>query len=312
MLSLLASVAAGAVLVPWQAARREARAEAGHPPEGRFLDLDGVRVHAVEMGKGPDVVLIHGSSGNARDMTFRLAPALADRYRVIAFDRPGLGYTDDINPAGASITEQADLLSRAAARMGAERPVVVGQSYGGAVALAWAVHHPGAISALVPVAAASTPWDTPLDAYYRMTSSPIGQWLAVPLLAAFVTPRRIEKEIAAVFAPQPTPEGYSDHFGPGLTLRRASIRANARQRANILREIIELEPRYPDIRVPTEIVHGTADSTVDLDLHSENIARLIPGAVLTRLPGIGHMPQHVATADVAAAIDRAAARAGLR
>ncbi len=311
-MSLLASVAAGAAVVPWQAARREARAEATHPPQGRFIDVDGVRVHAVEMGAGPDVVLIHGASGNARDMTFRLAPALADRYRVIAFDRPGLGYTDDINPAGATIAEQADLLSRAAARIGAERPVVVGQSYGGAVALAWAVHRPDALSALVPVAAASTPWDTPLDPFYRVTASPLGQRLAVPVLTALVTRRRVEREIAAVFAPQPVPEGYADHFGPGLTLRRETLRANARQRANILREIIEQAPRYPDIRVPTEIVHGTADTTVDLELHSETLARRIPGAVLTRLPGIGHMPQHVATAEVAAAIDRAAARAGLR
>ncbi|TDK47497.1 alpha/beta hydrolase [Antarcticimicrobium luteum] len=296
----------------WRAARAEARAEASHPPGGRLIEVDGVTVHAEVMGDGPDVVLIHGASGNARDMTFALAPLLAERYRVIVFDRPGLGYTDRIGAGGASIADQAALLVRAARALGADRPVVMGQSYGGAVALAWAVHHPEALSALVPVSAASHPWETPLDLFYRITSSPLGQALAVPALTAWVPNGKVDRELAAVFAPQPVPEGYSKHFGPGLTLRRESLRANAVQRATLLDEIRALAPHYPRISVPTEIVHGTADSTVDPMLHSENLARRVPGARLTWLEGIGHMPQHVAAPDVAAAIDRAARRAGLR
>lgn len=299
-------------LTLWRAKRAEVRAEACHPPRGRLVDVDGVMIHAEVMGDGPDVVLIHGSSGNSRDMTFRLAPLLADRYRVIVFDRPGLGYSDPLHNAGASIVEQAALLTRAARMLGAERPVVVGQSYGGAVALAWAVHHPEALSALVPVAAASHPWETPLDLFYRVTSSPWGQRLAVPALTAWVPTAKVDQALEEVFAPQRVPSGYGEHFGPGLTLRRGSLRANAAQRANLLAEIAALAPLYGRISVPTEIVHGTADTTVDPGLHSENLARRVPGARLTWLEGIGHMPQHVAAPDVAAAIDRAAQRAGLR
>ena len=296
----------------WKAARHEARAQSTHPPQGQILDIDGAQVHAVTMGHGPDVVLIHGSSGNTRDMTFRLAPLLADRYRVIIFDRPGLGYTDRIDRSGTTIRQQADLLVRAAGELGAEQPIVMGQSYGGAVALAWAVHHPDSLSALVPVAAASNPWTTPLDPLYRVTSSWLGSALVVPMLTAFVTDTRVEQAMVGVFAPQPVPEGYIEHFGAGLTLRRTSLRANAMQRAQLLDQIIELQPRYGEISVPTEIIHGTADDTVNFSLHSGNLERQIPGAVLTPLPGVGHMPQHVAAPDVAAAIDRAAARAGLR
>lgn len=90
------------------------------------------------------------------------------------------------------------------------------------------------------------------------------------------------------------------------------MRANAMQRANLLDEIINLQPRYGEIGVPTEIVHGTADTTVGLAWHSEKLAQDIPGAELVRLDGIGHMPQVVAAPEVAAAIDRAATRAGLR
>ena len=66
-----------------------------------------------------------------------------------------------------------------------------------------------------------------------------------------------------------------------------------------------------EINVPTEIIHGDEDTTVPAWNHSERLVTRIPGANLTLLPGIGHMPQHVAAKDVAAAIDRAAQRAGL-
>jgi pimeloyl-ACP methyl ester carboxylesterase len=312
MLALLLALAAFAAFVAWRAARHEARAEASHPPLGQILDVDGVPVHAVVMGDGPDLVLIHGASGNLRDMTFSLAPRLAERYRVIALDRPGLGYTQRINTTGATLAQQADLLSRAALQLGAETPIVVGQSYGGAVALAWAVHHPDRVSALVPVAAASNPWDTPLDLLYRVTSHPLGSALVVPVLTAFVSDDRIDRALVGIFAPQAVPAGYGRYVGAGLTLRRRTLRANAAQRANLLSEIEAQVPLYPGIGVPTEIVHGTADTTVGLSLHSEKLVRQIPGATLTRLDGIGHMPHHVAEDAVVEAIDRAAARAGLR
>ncbi|MBR9842244.1 MAG: alpha/beta hydrolase [Rhodobacteraceae bacterium] len=300
-----------AAVTLWRAARHERRAEASHPPEGQFLTVEGHRVHVVVRGEGPDLVLIHGASGSTRDMTFELVKHLETRYRVLIFDRPGLGYTDRINRTGATITEQADLLSKAAAQLGATKPIVMGQSYGGAVALAWAVHFPDRLSALVPLAAASSTWETPLDTYYTLTSH---RWLGpivIPLLTAYVSDDYVDQVMASVFTPQAEPAGYGAYFGPGLTLRRKTLRANALQRANLLGEITALYPRYGEITVPTEIVHGDSDTTVPAWNHAERLVARIPGARLTLLPGIGHMPQHVAAPDVAAAIDRAAARAGL-
>lgn len=290
----------------------EALAEASYPPEGQFLNVDGVQVHAVIMGKGPDVVLIHGASGNTRDMTFSLAPQLAEDYRVIVFDRPGLGYTDPISETGATLVQQAELLKKAAVQLGAVKPIVVGHSYGGSVALTWAVHHPDNISAMVLVAAASNPWTTPLDTYYKITSSVIGSALVVPLITAFATNAHIDDAMTDIFAPQPTADGYGENVGAGLTLRRESTRANALQRANLLAEITALAPRYGEISVPTEIVHGTDDDTVNYESNAVQAAGQIDGAELTRLEGVGHMPHHVAEDDVIAAIDRAATRAGLR
>ena len=310
------ALAVFSAIVSFRATRHEERAEAAYPPQGQILDMGGVKVHAVVMGPDdgsvPDLVLIHGASGNARDMTFTLAPRLADRYRVIVFDRPGLGFTDRLNSTGASIREQADLLSRAAAALGAKQPIVMGQSYGGAVALAWAVYYPETVSALVPVSAPSLPWDTPLDTFYRITSSRLGSAFAVPLITAFVPDSRIDQTLRSIFAPQAVPDGYADYVGVGLTLRRKSLRANADQRANILDEITALEPLYERLTLPIELVHGTADTTVGNAIHSARLVDRIDSANLTTLDGVGHMPQHVAPDAVVDAIDRAATRAGLR
>jgi len=297
--------------VQYRAQAHESRAESSHPPQGRILQIQGHRVHAVISGKGPDLVLVHGASGNARDMTFSLAPRLARHFRVIAIDRPGLGYTDRINRSGATIVDQAGLLAATARELGADRPVVLGHSYGGAVALAWAVHHPGTLSALVTLAAPSNPWESDLSTYYKILSHPILGPLAIPLITAFIPDARVKTEIAAIFTPDPVPDGYTDHVGAGLTLRRHSLRANALQRARLLPQIKALHTRYDRIGVPTEIVHGTADTTVGLTIHSEPLSKQINGARLTRLEGVGHMPHHAAEDAIVEAVRRAARRAGL-
>lgn len=316
LLILLGLLAAVAMVVLWKARAHETRAEAAFPPEGRIMMVDGHRVHAVVLGpqdgSAPDLVLIHGASGNTRDLTFDLAPRLAQDYRVIVLDRPGLGYTDPIDRGGATITQQADLLQTAAARLGARRPVVMGHSFGGAVALAWAVTRPADIAALVSVAGAAKPWDSGLPTYYKVLSHPVLGPLAIPVITAFVPDSYVRRAVNAIFAPQSAPTGYLDHIGAGLTLRRRSLRANALQRANLLAEIEALHTRYGALSLPVEIVHGDADTTVGLSIHSEPLAQQIDGARLTVLDGIGHMPHHAATGAVIAAIHRAAARAGLR
>ena len=301
----------GAALTLWRAARNEAASEAHAPPLGQIIEVDGHKVHALVKGSGPDLVLIHGSSGNIRDFTHSMVDQLTDRYRVIVFDRPGLGYSDPVNPKGASIFEQAAILQKAAAQLGADKPIVLGQSYGGSVAYAWAVEHPKSLSALIALASPAKPWNSDLPRLYQLNSHPLWGKLLPPIIAAWIPSDRVAREVEAVFAPQASPEGYADHFGTGLTLRRKSLLANAFQRANLLSEIGHLSPRLSEISVPTEILHGDVDTTVSLDIHSRPAAKDIDSAVLTVLPGIGHMPHHVAQPEVISAIDRAAGRAAL-
>ena len=70
-------------------------AEHKHPPIGRFLDVDGVRLHYIERGTGEPLVLIHGNGTLIQDFTANgLVDRLSERYRVIVIERPGYGYSD--------------------------------------------------------------------------------------------------------------------------------------------------------------------------------------------------------------------------
>lgn len=295
-----------------QASRREAEALSDFPPEGEILSVDGLNVHVVVKGNsGPDLVLIHGLSGNSRDFTHALANRLSLKYRVLIFDRPGMGHSDPL-PLDNSIVEQARHLKKAAGMLGAHLPIVLGQSYGGAVALAWAVRFPNRLCGLVLLGTPSQPHKTPMAWHYRLNANILLSQLSAPLITAFVPDSTIKSELADVFRPQKPPLGYGAHIGAALTLRRGALRINALHRKRLSAELEALEPLYRSITLPTEIIHGEADRIVSLQIHSIPLAKKIDGANLVVLPGIGHMPHHVARDEVISAIDRVAARAGLR
>jgi pimeloyl-ACP methyl ester carboxylesterase len=310
-LAALAALAGGAFTVDRRAATREAAAEAAFPPLGQILTVDGLRVHAFVEGSGPDLILIHGASGNLRDWTFSLIPQLINRYRVIAFDRPGLGWSDPLPSGKDSPADQAAHLRRAAEQIGVQTPVVLGHSYGGSVALAWALDAPET-RALVLVAAASMPWEGSIWFMHNVMGNRIGAHTVVPLISAFAGMGTVEASINGIFAPEPAPAGYMDYIGAPLTMRRASLHNNSAQVAELKPHIIAQSARYPVLTLPIELVHGDADTIVPLKVHSIPLSNLLPNAVLTVLNGKGHGIHQTQQAEVIAAIGRAAARGGLQ
>ncbi len=146
---------------------------------------------------------------------------------------------------------------------------------------------------------------------YRVNGSVLGGILAVPLIAAWVSPGFVARQVAGMFPPGRQPPGYAGYVGAALTIRRHSLRANAVQRVTLRSEIEAMVPAYAGLDLPFELVHGDADDTVDFGVHALAMARDAPGAHLTRLPGLGHMPHHLAADTIVAAVDRAAARSGL-
>ena len=139
-------LAATAVLVYALALQAETR----NPPIGKWVDVEGVRLHYLEKGFGEPLVLLHGNGTMIADWVLSgLAPVLAQRFRVIAIDRPGFGYTS--RPRGRLWTPsaQADLVRKILGRLGVERPIVIGHSWGTMVSLALALDHPHDVRGLV-------------------------------------------------------------------------------------------------------------------------------------------------------------------
>lgn len=286
------------------------RPEAAYPPIGKFVEVKGLPIHYAEAGEGPTVILIHGANGNLRDFTYSLFGKLAERYHVIAFDRPGHGYSARPAVDGEAPAVQAAILSEAAAKLGVKRAVLVGHSWGGAVAAAWALDRPEQTAAMVSLAGAVYPWGGGGGALYAMANSGIG-----PLLGAaartYVSGDRMESLVADVFAPNPPAPGYARYIGVPLALRPDTFRYNAVEIDHLNDMLKPQAARYGELAMPVEIVHGEEDKTVGYEVHSVPLQRAAQRANLTLIPGVGHMPHHAAEPVVIDVIDRAAERAGL-
>ncbi len=282
---------------------RARRAERDHPPRGRFVEVDGMRLHYVERGTGTPIVLLHGNGSMARDFEIsQVVELAAARHRVIVFDRPGYGFSE--RPRGRAWTPsaQARLLAKAFRGLGIERPVVVGHSWGALVAMALAVEHPTAIRGIVllggyffpsprlDVALASIPAIPVLGDLLRHTVAPfLGRLLAPGL-------------IAKVFTPAPVPAAFAA-FPVELSLRPSQLRASAEESAMMVPAAAALSRRYREIAVPVAVVAGTGDRIVDFHRQSERLHRELARCAIDPVTGAGHMIHHQAPQRVLAAID---------
>lgn len=277
------------------------------PPIGKFAQSGALKVHHTDEGSGQPVILIHGASGNLRDMTFSLAPAVSRNYRAIAMDRPGFGYSDRPEEQGFDPAVQARILRGAALDIGAEKPIIVGHSWAGSLVLSWALQFPEEVGGVVILSGATMPWGGDLSFFYTLGASPVFGPLVADMLSVFVNQGRINDAVERVFEPQTPPPGYAAYIGGPLSTRPMTVRANSEDLDN-LNEILKRQSQdYANIDRPVEILHGTVDKIVGIGIHSVPLNQRLPRSNLTILEGIGHMPHHAAQDEVLAAIGRLAA-----
>ena len=237
-------------------------------------------------------MLLHGASGSLRDWTFSHFDDLAQNWQVIAFDRPGLGGSDPAEDP--SLHAQAMLMDKALSAMGIERFTLVGHSFGGSVALAWALAAPEHVRAMLLLGAPSHVWPGTPGRLHDITTTPVIGRVFSEALPLIVGDARIERGIASVFAPQPVPQGYALHIDVSRVIHPPIYRRNSYQVSALKDQVRQMTPRYPSLTMPIEIIHGTADDTVSHSIHSQALMKAVPNGRLTLLEGIGHMPHHVA------------------
>ncbi len=281
---------------PGSASRRGAR--------GRFVLVDGVRVHVIVRGRGRPVVLIHGNGAMAEDFaTCGLIDRLAERYRVIAIDRPGFGRTDRPRNRIWTASAQAALLNRVLERLKAERPLLVGHSWGTLVALAMAFEPGRTARGLVllsgyyfPEQRADVSLAGPLalpgvgDAARALVPAPVNRALAV-------------QAFHRVFWPQPVPARFAAAFPVEIATGATQLRAATEDAATMNAAAGWLQGGYHRLALPVAIVTGSADTIVNPATQSMRLHQVLPGSTLKVLPGQGHMIHYGARSAVERVID---------
>jgi pimeloyl-ACP methyl ester carboxylesterase len=269
-----------------------------YPPQGRFVEVTGGKLHLAELGAAkhaddPAIVLIHGASANLEDMRIALGKKLAEEGRVILIDRPGRGWSERVGGAqAASPARQARAVAEALEKIGVTRAILVAHSWGGALALAFALDHPQMTAGLVLLAPTTHPWNGGISWYYTLATTPVIGPLFAYTLAPPLGLTLISNAGGAAFLPETAPSDYVKRSASALVLRPKAFIANARDVAELKSNLVVLAPRYGTITVPVTILTGDCDDAVSPDVHSRALAKVLPQARLEILPGVGHMPHH--------------------
>ncbi len=293
---------------------RTAQVERENPPRGRFIEVDGVRLHYIERGEGPVVVLLHGNGIVANDFeTSGVLDALSERYRVIAFDRPGYGYSARPRTTLWTPDAQARLLHHALQELKVDSSIVVGHSWGTMVAMAMGLQVPDFVRGLVLLSGYYYPtlrMDVPVMAQPAIPLvGDVLRYTVSPLIARLLWPLMKKR----VFSPMQVSERFN-RLPVWMMLRPKQLRASGAEAAMMAPAAMSLAKRYGQLRVPVQILCGTRDKMLMPSTHSEHLHQTLERAgrdsELQLEPGVGHMVHYAHPEMVARAVDAIAAQVG--
>jgi pimeloyl-ACP methyl ester carboxylesterase len=273
------------------------------------VTVAGVPVHYVRTGAGPPVVYVHGAKGSVYDLLLSMGDRLASQYTAVAFDRPGSGFSGRSPRDDGSPQSQAAVLRAAAAELGLERPLLVGHSFGAAVALAWALDAPGDVTAVVTLCGYVLPLGGPPPWVVALMRSPTTLRAVGRLGRSKLGRPLVDSALRRAFFPGRPPADYA-RIAPALALDEARLISDGDVRKGAEAGLRALQQRYAHLDVPVLVVVGEQDRMVPPST-SENLHALLPRAEIVRLPTSGHMPQFTDPDAVLAAVDRAAALGGV-
>ena len=285
ILAFVAILGAGLVLFAMYIRRR---VEAAVPALGRFVQVGDSRLHIVERGSGPTLVLVHGLGAQLRNF-YALVEHLAPKFHVICVDRPGCGYSTRPAHVSASLLGQADTIAKLLASLGLEKPIIVGHSYGGALALALALNHPERVGGLALVAPLTHAQDVVPHAF-RDLVIPSGRLrrLIAWTIAAPASIAAGAKIMDLVFRPDAVPADFATSAGGLLALRPGQFFCASSDLIGVRDDLRTMVARYPSIRVPVGILFGRGDAILSYQDHGVAMQSKIDGLTVSLVEG-GHM-----------------------
>ncbi|WP_306754507.1 alpha/beta fold hydrolase [Paracoccus actinidiae] len=265
------------------------RAEQRNPPVGRFIDVDGVRLHYLERGEGPPLVLLHGNGSMIQDfVSSGLVDMAARQHRVIVFDRPGYGHSTRPRGRVWSPEAQADLLREALDRLGVSQAVILGHSWGASVAVAMALNHPQMVRGLVLASGYYYPTARVDMALLSGPAVPlvgdVSRYTIAPLVSRLVWPLLLRK----IFGPAPVPAKFKG-FPEEMAVRPSQIRSEAAESALLIPAAAVMCKDYAALTMPVAIVVGAEDRLIDPDAQSRRLHQAIAQSSFHLVQGSGHM-----------------------
>ena len=245
------------------------------------------KLHYVDKGSGRPVVMIHGNAGDLHDFEFGALDLLARNYHVIAFDLPGHGLSKMPRHAKGTIQEQSIILHEALTALGIKDPILVGHSWGGAVALAYALLYPQDISALVllaPAVYSDHRHDAPLGPFLRL---PVLSDVCITMLKPILARKLLKRSLKEAFSPDPVPADYFKSAA-AVWLDRKRLKAFIKEDAMLGSSLEELSPKYRKIQTPVIIVTGDSDLAVSPEQNAFSLHKVIANSELVVIPHAGH------------------------
>jgi pimeloyl-ACP methyl ester carboxylesterase len=297
--------AAVLVLFTWTTARK---VESAVPARGRMVAVPGAILHVHEQGSGPAILMLHGLAGQMGHYTYGVAGQLAGQFRVVVVDRPGSGYS--IRTAAADLSTQATAIAALIDKMQLGRPIVVGHSLGGALALTLALEHPERVAGLALVAPLThLPAGVPKAFEGLAVRSPAMRRLLAWTLATPASIKGSPAVLAQVFGPESVPRDFPTLGGGLLSLRPSAYLSASSDLQALPLTLPALQESYHRLRLPVSVLYGRDDRILDWKANGQALVDKVAGARLHLVDG-GHMlplTQPALTADFIreAAIDAA-------
>ncbi|HXH68403.1 MAG TPA: alpha/beta hydrolase [Candidatus Limnocylindrales bacterium] len=265
------------------------RVEKALPPRGQFFEIAGARIHYLDNGSGPPIVILHGLGGQMGNFTYALLERLTPQFRVILIDRPGSGYSRRAPGATGRPTEQATLIAEFIRKLDLHRPLLVGHSLGGAIALGVALDHPQSIMGLALIAPLThLPKQVPAPFRALDIKSDFLRWLVAWTVATPIGIRLGKAILDAIFSPEPAPVDFPIRGGGILGLRPQSFFNTSSDLRAASLDLPSMVNRYSSLQVPVRILYGTSDKVLSPKLNGEAMKAKSPMVSLELVSG-GHM-----------------------
>ncbi|NKI34871.1 alpha/beta fold hydrolase [Wenzhouxiangella sp. XN79A] len=275
-----------------------------HADASRFVDVDGFGWHVQQMGRGPALLLLHGTGASTHSWR-SLAPVLAQRFTVIAPDLPGHGFTAPAPRSGQTVPGMAAAVAALVEHLGVEPVALVGHSAGAAIAIRCCLDDRLNPASVIGINAALLPFRGPAGLLFPPLARLLFLNPFTPRVFArrAADRRRVERLLRGTGSAL-DPDGidlYARLFvDPGHVAGTLGMMANW--------DLARFARDLPELDVPLLLIAAENDRTIPAGA-ADRVGRIVPGAVVERLPGLGHLAHEEDAGAVAERIEAFIARA---